>query len=114
MATTRAKTDLTIAGHPISDPDLPDIVGQLPAQPKAEIAANFTLGTQFHLGQVSIKGSVPADARDKLGLAAGAPAVAADVLAARDRLLNAIRDDGYPHGQGRPAARHPAPRRQRD
>ena len=90
------KTDLTIAGHPISDPNLPDIVGQLPAQPKAEIAANFTLGTQFHLGQVSIKGSVPADARDKLGLAAGAPAVAADVLAARDRLLNAIRDDGYP------------------
>ena len=90
------KADLTIAGHPISDPNLPDIVGQLPAQPKAEIAANFTLGTQFHLGQVSIKGSVPTNARDKLGLAAGAPAVAADVLAARDRLLNAIRDDGYP------------------
>jgi len=45
---------------------------------------------------VSIKGPVPANARDKLGLAAGAPAVAADVLAARDRLLNAIRDDGYP------------------
>jgi translocation and assembly module TamA len=91
-----AKVDLTIAGHPITDPTLPDIVSQLPAEPKAEVAASFTPGQQFHLDSVAIKGAVPADARDKLGLAAGAPAVAADVLAARDRLLNAIREDGYP------------------
>ncbi len=31
-----------------------------------------------------------------MALPPGAPALAADVLAARDRLLNAIRDDGYP------------------
>lgn len=91
-----AKADLTIAGHPIADPALPDIISQLPAEPKAEITASFTPGTQFHLGNVSVKGAVPTDARDKLDLASGAPAVAADVLAARDRLLNAIREDGYP------------------
>jgi translocation and assembly module TamA len=91
-----AKVNLTIAGHPVSDPTLPDIVGQLPAEPKAEIAASFDLGQQFQLGEVRINGSVPTNARDKLGLAPGAPALAADVLAARDRLLSAIRDDGYP------------------
>jgi translocation and assembly module TamA len=91
-----AKADLTVAGHPVTDPALPDIISQLPAEPKAEITASFAPGTQFHLGSVSIKGAVPTNARDKLELAAGAPAVAADVLAARDRLLNAVRDDGYP------------------
>ncbi|HEX4174015.1 MAG TPA: autotransporter assembly complex family protein [Acetobacteraceae bacterium] len=91
-----AKVDLTIAGHPITDPDLPDIVSKLPAEPKAQITASFSLGAQFHLGNISIKGAVPTDARDKLGLASGAPAIASDVLAARDRLLNAIREDGYP------------------
>jgi translocation and assembly module TamA len=91
-----AKADLTIAGHPIADPGLPDIISQLPADPKAEITASFTPGTQFHLGNVSVKGAVPTNAHDKLDLASGAPAVAADVLAARDRLLNAVREDGYP------------------
>jgi translocation and assembly module TamA len=91
-----AKVDLTIAAHALSDPDLPDVVSRLPTEPKAEVAVSFVTGTQFHLGNVVIKGDVPASARDKLGLASGAPAIAADVLAARDRLLNAIRDDGYP------------------
>jgi translocation and assembly module TamA len=91
-----AQVEVTIAGHPISDPTLPDIIAQLPADPKAQITASFTPGEQFRLGQVRIEGSVPTNARDKLGLASGAPAVAADVLAARDRLLNAILDDGYP------------------
>ena len=48
------------------------------------------------MGKVSINGSVPTDAREKLGLKSGDPAVAADVLAAQGRLLGAIRDDGYP------------------
>jgi len=94
-----AKADLTITGHPIADPDLPGIISQLPAEPKAEITASFAPGNQFHLGKVNIQGTVPSDARDKLELAAGAPAVAADVLAARDRLLNAVREDGYPLAQ---------------
>src|SRR5215471_13364236 len=74
-----AKIDVTIAGHPVSDPSLPDTIAGLPADPKAEIVASFAPGTQFHLGQVSVHGAVPTDARDKLGIAPGAPAVAADV-----------------------------------
>jgi len=105
-----AKADLTIAGHPIADPALPDIISQLPAEPKAEITASFAPGTQFHLGNVSIQGVVPTDARDKLGLASGTPAVAADVLAARDRLLNAVREDGYPMARVdlQPVTLHPS------
>jgi translocation and assembly module TamA len=105
-----AKADLTIAGHPIADPALPDIISQLPAEPKAEITASFAPGTQFHLGNVSIQGAVPTDARDKLGLASGTPAVAADVLAARDRLLNAVREDGYPMARVdlQPVTLHPS------
>jgi translocation and assembly module TamA len=91
-----ANIDIAIAGHPITDPTLPDIVNQLSAEPKAEVMASFTPGEQFRLGQVSINGSVPTDAREKLDLKSGAPAVAADVLAASGRLLSAIRDDGYP------------------
>ena len=105
-----AKADLTIAGHPIADPALPDIISQLPSEPKAEITASFAPGTQFHLGNVSIQGAVPTDARDKLGLASGTPAVAADVLAARDRLLNAVREDGYPMARVdlQPVTLHPS------
>ena len=77
-----ANIDIAIAGHPITDPTLPDIINQLPAEPKAEVMASFTPGEQFRLGQVSINGSVPTDAREKLDLKSGAPAVAADVLAA--------------------------------
>ena len=39
---------------------------------------------------------MPPAARDQLGLAPGAPAVAADVLAAQQRLLTAIREAGHP------------------
>ena len=60
------------------------------------VDVQFDLGPQFHLGQVEIQGAVPPDARAKLGLAPGQPAMAADVLAAQGRLLTAIRDDGYP------------------
>jgi translocation and assembly module TamA len=53
------------------------------------------LGPLFHVREVVVEGEVPEAAREKLDLAPGAPAVAADVLAARERLLNALRDEGY-------------------
>ena len=60
------------------------------------MAVAFDPGPLFHLGRVTIEGEVPAAARDQLGLAPGAPAVAADVLAAQQRLLTAIREAGHP------------------
>jgi translocation and assembly module TamA len=95
----KSGVDITIAGHPLSDPALPDLITGLAAQPPVSVTAKFTFGPQFHLGRVSIDGSVPADAAAKLGLNPGAPAIAADVLAAQERLLGAIRDDGHPLAQ---------------
>ena len=52
-------------------------------------------GPLFHLGTVTLAGPVPDEARAKFALAPGQPARAADVLAAGDRLLTALRDQGY-------------------
>jgi translocation and assembly module TamA len=60
------------------------------------VVVSFDLGPLFHLGRVTIEGDVPPSAREQLGLAPGAPAVAADVLAAQQRLLAAIREAGHP------------------
>ena len=86
----------TIDGRPLDDPALADAIDDAPASPPLPVAVRFELGPQFHLGQVVIDGVVPPDARAKLGLASGQPALAADVLAAQQRLLTAIREDGYP------------------
>jgi translocation and assembly module TamA len=91
-----ARIVLTIDGRSLDDPDLATAIDQAPAKPPSPVQVRFDLGPQFHIGRVVIRGAVPADVRAKLGLEPGQPALAADVLAARERLLAAIRDDGYP------------------
>jgi len=92
----KAAATLTIDGHPLDDPSLPDTLGQVPADPPVPVVASFELGPLFHLGKVTIEGDVPDSARAAVGLAPGAPAVASDVLAAQQRLLAAIRSAGHP------------------
>jgi translocation and assembly module TamA len=92
----KARIDLTIDGKSLDTPDLADTIDHAPASPAMPVAVLFDLGPQFRLGHVVIDGTVPADARAKLGLATGQPALAADVLAAQGHLLGAIREDGYP------------------
>ena len=91
-----AKVTVTVAGRPLDEADLPDLLRDVPAEPPVAVAVAFDPGPVFHLGRVTIEGEVPAAARDQLGLAPGAPAVAADVLAAQQRLLTAIREAGHP------------------
>jgi translocation and assembly module TamA len=91
-----AKVTVTVAGRPLDEADLPDLLRDVPAKPPVAVAVAFDPGPVFHLGRVTIEGEVPAAARDQLGLAPGAPAVAADVLAAQQRLLMAIREAGHP------------------
>ena len=91
----KGQVDIRIDGHPIDDPDLVDLLEHAPASPPAVVAATFTLGPQFHIRQVSILGQVPPQAQAALKLNPGAPAVASDVLAAQQRLLGALRDEGY-------------------
>ncbi len=92
----KAKITVTIAGRSLDDADLPDFLQQAPADPPVPVVVGFDLGPQFHLGKVTVAGDLPPPARDKLGLSPGAPAIAADVLTAQQRLLNAIREAGYP------------------
>lgn len=92
----QAKVTLTIEGEPLDAADLPDRLAKAPAKPPVAVVANFDPGPLFHLGAVTVEGDVPPSARAALGLAPGAPAVAADVLAAQQRLLGAIREAGHP------------------
>jgi translocation and assembly module TamA len=92
----KAKVTLTIDGEPLDDPQLPDLLERAPADPPVKVGAAFELGPQFHLGRIDIEGDVPPEARNSLGLSPGAPAIAADVLTAQQRLLTAIREAGHP------------------
>lgn len=92
----KATITLTIAGHPLDDPALPGMIDALPADPPIEVAAGFDLGPRFKLGQVTLSTRVPPDIPPHLEIEAGQPAMAAEVLAAQGRLLDALRADGYP------------------
>ena len=92
----KATVQIAIAGHPIDDPALPNLIDSAPADPPLPVEAGFDLGPQFTLGSVTISKPVPPDVPGHLGLHSGDPAAAAPVLAAQTRLLDAIREDGYP------------------
>jgi translocation and assembly module TamA len=92
----KGRVSTSIAGRQLDDPGLLDLLERAPADPPVEVVAEFDPGPQFHLGRVTIDGDAPPAAREQLGLAPGAPAVAADVLAAQQRLLTAIREAGHP------------------
>ncbi len=85
---------IRIAGRDIDDPGLADA---LDAAPATDVPVDVTLtpGPLYHLRAVALTGDVPAGARDQLNLKPGAPAQAADVLAAHDRLLNYLLSTGH-------------------
>ncbi len=86
---------VTILGHPLSDPALPDLLQQAPAAPPTPVRVTVDRGPLFRLGHVALQGTVPPPGQEALDLAPGAPAVAADVLAAQARVLAALRRNGY-------------------
>jgi translocation and assembly module TamA len=91
----RGTVAVRIDSHPLDEPGLIDRIAAAPASPALPVALSFALGPQFHLGKVAIEGAVPQAAQDALGLKPGQPALAADVLAARDRVLDSLRNDGF-------------------
>ncbi len=86
---------VTIAGRALDDPGLPTALAAAPAKPPVAVAVTVDPGVQFHLGAVTVDGTLPAAARDTLNLKPGQPAIASDVLAARTRLLDGLRNKGY-------------------
>jgi translocation and assembly module TamA len=87
---------MTIDGHPLDDLALVDALDKAPAAPPVPVVATIDPGPRFHLGQVTIEGTIPPSAQAALGLKQGQDALAADVLAAEARLLAALREASYP------------------
>ena len=91
----KGSVDITIAGHPLQESDLPDLLSRGSASPPVKVTVSPKPGPLFHIRKVEIEGAVPAKVRAQLGLKPGAPARAQDVLAAQTRLLDALRAEGY-------------------
>ena len=86
---------ITIDGMGLDSEDLGNKLAALPKKSDAHIEIVPTLGPLFHVGRIQFKGELPPGFAPKLGLATGAPAVAADILAAGGALQAALQDAGY-------------------
>lgn len=91
----KGKVSLRIAGSTLDDPELFDKLNDAPADPPVKVTAAFELGPQFHLGQIKIEGDISRRDRDALKLKTGDIALADEVLAARENLLNVLRERGH-------------------
>ncbi|MBS1211458.1 MAG: hypothetical protein H6R26_74 [Proteobacteria bacterium] len=85
---------MLVDGRMLDDPNLPTRLRQAPAKP-VKVAVSVDPGPLFHLRNIEIRGILPEHLKKRLDLAPGAPALAPKVLEARDRLLDALREDGY-------------------
>ncbi len=91
----RSSISITINGRPLSDPDLADILLALPKKKSARVEVHIDTGPLYHLRKVTVEGAVSQNALKAFGLKSGAPAVAADVQAAQERLLTALQAEGH-------------------
>ena len=67
----------------------------MPKSPGAKVQVSIETGPLFHLREVKIDGDVNEAARAAFGLQSGAPAVASQVLAAGQRLLDTLQEQGH-------------------
>jgi translocation and assembly module TamA len=86
---------ITIDGLPLDDPGLGEELTARSKDADSEVKISFSTGALYHVRKIQIDGTVPQGTEKALNLESGAPAVAADVLAASDRLLSALEDQGY-------------------
>ena len=91
----KGKAEVRIADRPLDDPGLPEWLDRAPAEPPVQVKVTVDPGPLFHLRKIEIQGAVSEQVRARLDLAPGAPAAAPAVLAGRERLLSALRDEGY-------------------
>jgi translocation and assembly module TamA len=88
---------IRINGILLSDPGLGDALTALPKGSTAHVGISFKLGPEYTIRRVDIEGEVPEsiNARGTMNLQTGQPAIAAEVLAASARLMNALQEDGF-------------------
>jgi translocation and assembly module TamA len=91
----QSHVSITIAERALDDADVREAIEALPAGSHAPVQINIETGPLYHLGRVSIDGDVSASARSAFALQSGVPAVASVVLAAGQRLLEAIEEEGH-------------------
>ena len=91
------KVTITIDGHDIGDPKLPDLLEASKASVPVKIGV--ARGPEFKLRTITLEGpadaSAKAEARSVLGLKPGDPARAAEVVATQGRMLAKLLDDGH-------------------
>ncbi len=87
------KISIHVAGRPLDDPNLPAALDA--ATGPVEVAVGVEPGPLFHLRRVTLDGQPTPAAREALKLKPGDSAIAADVLAAQGRMLQAMRDNGH-------------------
>lgn len=84
-----------IDGLAVTSGVLVDALNGLAKGQDARVSVAIDLGPLYHLRNVSIDGTLPESAAAAFSLKSGAPAVAADVLAAGARLLSRLQEQGY-------------------
>jgi translocation and assembly module TamA len=94
-----SRLSITIADRALDDSGLPGALEALPAGSHVPVQIKVETGPLYHLGRISIDGEVSAKARAAFALESGAPAVAANVLAAGQRLLDALEDEGHAYAR---------------
>ena len=87
--------EIRIDGLPLDDPGVGEELTSRSKDNDSEVKITFSIGPLYHLRKIEIDGQVPEGADKILGLESDAPAIASDVLAAGDRLLNWLEDQGY-------------------
>ena len=88
-----ARVTVRVAGRDLDDPGLPTALEA--ATGPVEVAVAIEAGPVFRLRRVELTGQPLPEARAALGLKPGDPAIAADMLAARERMLEALRVGGH-------------------
>lgn len=91
----QSSVNIQINGLALNAPGLANTLVALPAKEDARVTVGFVLGPLYHVRDVTVDGELPASLQGTLALKSGAPAVAANVLAAGTRLLSALQDQGY-------------------
>lgn len=94
-----ADIQVRIDGRGIDDPDLLSLLDARPPAPPAALVVSLTPGPLYRLGLVRLDGPVTEAARSAFTLTPGDPARAADVLAAGESVLDALREEGFPLAQ---------------
>jgi translocation and assembly module TamA len=87
--------EIRIDGLPLDDPGVGEELTARSKDNDSEVKITFSIGPLYHLRKIEIDGQVPEGADKILALQSDSPAIASDVLAAGDRLLNWLEDQGY-------------------